>query len=269
MKITELCQCLEFLTCAQMLMHVSAHRHCIRVFTGSWLLEKNPLLHQGLEPTSVLCLAFQSTGRSCPTPLEARVLSWEWPWWSITSKNTIVKMELWKQEHHHENGTLEARTPSWKWNFEARTPSWKGNFEARTPSWKWNFGSKNTIMKRELWSKNTIMKRELWSKNTIMKMELWKQEHHHENGTLKQEHHHENGTLEARTPSWKWNFEARTPSWKGNFEARTPSWKGNFGSKNTIMKMELWITLEAGPPSGEQKQDHHHNNRTFGAISPS
>ena len=36
------------------------HEHSKRVFTGSWLWGKNPLLHRGLEPVSALRLAFQS-----------------------------------------------------------------------------------------------------------------------------------------------------------------------------------------------------------------
>ena len=44
------------LTCAQMLMHVIAHGVCTdtrnRVGTESWLGEKNPLPHQGIEPAS-------------------------------------------------------------------------------------------------------------------------------------------------------------------------------------------------------------------------
>ena len=35
-------------------------RHWKTVCTGGWLGEKNPLSHQGLDPKSVLCLAFQS-----------------------------------------------------------------------------------------------------------------------------------------------------------------------------------------------------------------
>ena len=57
------CQCLAFLTCAHMLRHVIAHRGCSDTVRQSALevdWEKNPLSHQGLEPKSVLCLAFQS-----------------------------------------------------------------------------------------------------------------------------------------------------------------------------------------------------------------
>ena len=43
-------------TCAQMLMHAIAHGGCTdahnRVFTESWLWEKNPLPHRGIEPAS-------------------------------------------------------------------------------------------------------------------------------------------------------------------------------------------------------------------------
>ena len=46
---------------AQLLVHVIAHlgqrRHCKSVLEVDW--EKNPLLHQGLKPMSVLCPAFQ------------------------------------------------------------------------------------------------------------------------------------------------------------------------------------------------------------------
>ena len=223
--ITELCQCLGFLMCAQMWMYVSAHRHGIRVFTGSWLLEKNPLLHQGLEPTSVLCLAFQSdslpTGRSCPTPLEARVPSWEWHSWSITITVTIMRVKVFMQDHCHEDETFEARPPSWKWNFGSWTTIvkmelWKldhhrenGTLEAGPPSWKSNFGSWTTIMKMELWKQDHH--EENRSKITIVKIELWKQDHHRENGTLeagppwgeqKQNHHHNNRTFGATSPSW-------------------------------------------------------------------
>ena len=55
-----------------MLMHAIAHGglygHRKEVFTGTWLWEKkNPLLHQGLEPVSVVGLAFQSD--AVPTEL--------------------------------------------------------------------------------------------------------------------------------------------------------------------------------------------------------
>ena len=48
------------------------HEHYKRVCTGSQLWEKNPLLRQGLEPTSVLRLAFQSDAlpTELPPPLE-------------------------------------------------------------------------------------------------------------------------------------------------------------------------------------------------------
>ena len=54
------CQCLGFLTCAQMLMHAIAHRGCAN--TLHWKLtqtgRKIPLLHQGIKPTTVLHLTF-------------------------------------------------------------------------------------------------------------------------------------------------------------------------------------------------------------------
>ena len=58
------CQCLGFLTCTQMSMPAIAHGGCtdnvrhskLKVDSGS----KNPLLHHGLEPESVLRLSFQS-----------------------------------------------------------------------------------------------------------------------------------------------------------------------------------------------------------------
>ena len=57
------CQRLGFLTCTQMLVNVTAHLGCVDTVRESapeadW--KKNALLHQGLEPASVLCLAFQS-----------------------------------------------------------------------------------------------------------------------------------------------------------------------------------------------------------------
>ena len=66
------CRCLGFLTniyrwlpvfgifnVQQMLMHAVAHRGCADSVTEvDW--EKNPSLHRGLEPASVLRLAFQS-----------------------------------------------------------------------------------------------------------------------------------------------------------------------------------------------------------------
>ena len=56
------CHCLGFVMCAQMLMHAIAIGGCtetVRVSTGRWLWEKNLLPHKGLEPTSVLPLAFR------------------------------------------------------------------------------------------------------------------------------------------------------------------------------------------------------------------
>ena len=67
------CQCLGFLTCAQLLIQAIAHRglygHCKtkRVCPEDGFWEKNPLLHWGLEPTSVLHLGFQLD--SLPTEL--------------------------------------------------------------------------------------------------------------------------------------------------------------------------------------------------------
>ena len=47
------------LMCAQILMHAVAHGGYMdthkRVCTESWLWEKNPLLHQGIEPASAAC----------------------------------------------------------------------------------------------------------------------------------------------------------------------------------------------------------------------
>ena len=63
-------QCMGFFTCAQLLRHVISHGGCtdtVRVCTGSRLWQKNPLPHQGLEPASVLRLAFQSD--TLPTEL--------------------------------------------------------------------------------------------------------------------------------------------------------------------------------------------------------
>ena len=46
-------------------MHSAAHGGC----TGSWLWQKNPLLHWGLEPASVLCLSIRhATNSAIPTP---------------------------------------------------------------------------------------------------------------------------------------------------------------------------------------------------------
>ena len=67
---SDFCWCLGFLTCAHMLMHAIAHGGCtdtVRVCTESWLWEKNPLSHRGLEPESVLRLTFQS--HTLPTEL--------------------------------------------------------------------------------------------------------------------------------------------------------------------------------------------------------
>ena len=55
--------CLGLSVCAQMLMHATAHGGCantVRIFAVSWLWEKNPLLHWGIKPASVLCPAFWS-----------------------------------------------------------------------------------------------------------------------------------------------------------------------------------------------------------------
>ena len=57
------CQCLRFLTCTQMLMHVISHGGCTDTVRESALntdWEKNPLPHGGIEPASVFRLAFQS-----------------------------------------------------------------------------------------------------------------------------------------------------------------------------------------------------------------
>ena len=54
--------------------------HRDRICTGSWLWEKNPLPHRGLEPTSVLRLAFQSgalpTKLSPPQGYENGLYTW-------------------------------------------------------------------------------------------------------------------------------------------------------------------------------------------------
>ena len=50
-----------------MMVHAIAHGGCadaVRLCTESWLAEKNPLPHLGLEPSSVLCLVFS---RRLPT----------------------------------------------------------------------------------------------------------------------------------------------------------------------------------------------------------
>ena len=57
------CQCLEFLMCAQIVMHAIARRSCTDTIRVSALNDdsgrkKNPSLQQGIEPTSVLHLAF-------------------------------------------------------------------------------------------------------------------------------------------------------------------------------------------------------------------
>ena len=57
------CQCLGFLTCAQMLICAIAQGCCTDTVRESALKvdrEKNLLPHQGLKPSSGLCLAFQS-----------------------------------------------------------------------------------------------------------------------------------------------------------------------------------------------------------------
>lgn len=60
------CQCLGFLSCARllMLMHAIAQGVCTNTVKESALQvgcgRKNPLLHLGIEPSSVLPLAFQS-----------------------------------------------------------------------------------------------------------------------------------------------------------------------------------------------------------------
>ena len=86
-------------------------------------------------------------------------------------------MELWKQEHHHENGTLEARTPSWKWNF----------------------GSKTTIMKMELWKQDHCQENR--SKITII-IEHLEQYHHRKIKTR---------TFEARSLSQEMELLKHSP----------------------------------------------------------
>ena len=43
-----------------MIVHWGCYRRCKKVCTESWLWEKNPLSHRGINPVSVLHLAFQS-----------------------------------------------------------------------------------------------------------------------------------------------------------------------------------------------------------------
>ena len=77
-------QCLGFLTCAQMLMHVivncthGLYRHRKSVCTGNWLWEKNPFPHWRLEPASVLQLAFQSD--TIPTELSWPLAQFHFRW---------------------------------------------------------------------------------------------------------------------------------------------------------------------------------------------
>ena len=65
-----------------MLRHAIAHGGCTDTVKESalksWLWEKNPLLHQGLEPVSVLCLAFQSD--DLPTELSPPFISYPRPY---------------------------------------------------------------------------------------------------------------------------------------------------------------------------------------------
>ena len=65
------CQCLEIFNLRTDVAACDCtrglYRHRKRVFTGSWLWEKNSLPHRGLEPASVLRLAFQSD--ALPTEL--------------------------------------------------------------------------------------------------------------------------------------------------------------------------------------------------------
>ena len=54
-------------------MHAIARGGCMdtvreSIYTGSRLLEKNPLPQQGLKPASVLCLAFQSDALPAEQP---------------------------------------------------------------------------------------------------------------------------------------------------------------------------------------------------------
>ena len=55
------CQCWGLLTCARMLMRAKLHGHgsCTDTVRESALEEQNSLPHRGLEPTSVLLLAFR------------------------------------------------------------------------------------------------------------------------------------------------------------------------------------------------------------------
>ena len=78
------CQCLRFLTCAQLLVHATAHGGCTNTVrdpacTKSWQWEKNPLLHRGLEPLSLLPLVLWSD--VLPTGiaqwLEHRIRDWK------------------------------------------------------------------------------------------------------------------------------------------------------------------------------------------------
>ena len=60
-----------------MLVNVTAHSGCvdtIRVCTRNRLWKKNAVSHQGLEPASVLCLAFQSDAVSTELLMEFHLL---------------------------------------------------------------------------------------------------------------------------------------------------------------------------------------------------
>ena len=99
------CQCLEFWAYVQMLMSAIAHRGCtdtvreppLEVDSG----EKNPLPHRGLEPASVLRLAYQLsyfavlTLTTCNSSLERNRMS-QWKIlsasWKLVSSVTLYTM---------------------------------------------------------------------------------------------------------------------------------------------------------------------------------
>ena len=79
------CQCLGFLTCAQMLRCVVAHRGCTDTVRESVLKvesgAKIPSLYTGVEPMSVLCLVFQSVYcATLPPPPPPHQTSAKWDW---------------------------------------------------------------------------------------------------------------------------------------------------------------------------------------------
>ena len=76
-------------------------RHRKRVCTGRWLWEKNSLPHRGLEPTSVLCLAFQSD--TLPAELSPPLTSCA----KLCNYGQVQPLQLWHRHKNRQNFVMD------------------------------------------------------------------------------------------------------------------------------------------------------------------